>query len=217
MTKTQQRQIFLGAAILGVALFAFILMSFWNLSGSKEAKLGSPDFTQKLEQGKPWPAGSSLPLPGRDGSWTLVVFWADWCEPCHAEIPTLQELSDTWNGPMLDVVLVNEDDDGSEFMNSAQKYITDNNITLKSIWDKNKKIKEAVGVDKIPFHVLVDQKGAIVWQQPGVFDWRSESTKLGLMRLQESLQEKIETLEDESQQTDKDVHIQNQESNPSPQ
>lgn len=217
MTKTQQRQIFLGAAILGVALLAFILMSFWKLSGPTMAKLDTPDFTQKLETPKQWPAGLGLNFPNREDSWTLVVFWADWCEPCHAEIPTLQELSDTWNGPMLDIVLVNEDDDGSEFMESAQKYIADNNISLKSIWDKNKKIKESVGVDKIPFHVLVNPKGAIVWQQPGVFDWKAETTKLGLMRLQESLEEKIETLEDGSQQTDKDVHIQSPESNPSPQ
>ena len=200
-----------------MALLAFILMSFWKISTPTSEKLSVPDFNAKMESPKSWPQGTSLKLPMRDNSWTLVVFWADWCEPCHIEIPLLEELSQTWNGPALDVVLVNEDDNGSEFLNSAQKYLADNNIVLKSIWDTDKKIKQLVGFDKIPFHVLVDPKGAIVWQQPGVFDWKSETTRQGLMRLQESQVAKEEMPADESQRTDTDVHIQSQESNPAPQ
>lgn len=216
MNKTQQRQIFLGAAILGVAILAFILMSFWKISDAPAKTVSAtPEFEAKMETPKPWPQSSALTLPLRENSWTLVVLWADWCEPCHLEIPTLQELSQIWNGPSLDIVLVNQDEDGSEFMNSAQKYLADNNIDLKSIWDKNKSIKQALGIDKIPFHILVDPKGNMVWQQAGVFDWKSEPTKQGLMRLQESLQEKDVMPEGESQQTDTIESIPSQESNPS--
>ena len=220
MTKTQQRQIFLGAAILGVAILAFILMSFWKISTPQSAKLEAPNFVAEAlptDTKKPWPQTAFLNLPLRENSWTLVVFWADWCEPCHAEIPTLQELSQTWSGPALDIVLVNEDDENSEYVASAQKYIADNNIDLKSLWDTNKKIKEQLGIDKIPFHVIVDPTGNIVWQQAGVYDWKSDATKQGLMRLQESRQEKEEMPAGESPQTDIDANTQSQESSPSPQ
>lgn len=219
MTKTQQRQIFLGAAILGVGILGFVLMSFWKISGTPPAPEASPDFKSTLEaQGstpKPWPQTSTLNLPLRENSWTLVVFWADWCEPCHLEIPSLEDLSQTWNGPTLDIVLVNEDDEGSEYVASAQKYLADNNIDLKSVWDTNKKIKTQLGFDKIPYHILVSPAGKIVWEQAGVFDWKSDVTRQELMRLQESVQQKAKSTEGESQQTDTNENIPNLESSPS--
>lgn len=222
MNKTQQRQIFLGAAILGVGVFAFILMSFWKISNTQPtAALEAPDFNATLaSQGataKTWPKNEILTLPLRENTWTLVVFWANWCEPCHVEIPTLKELYETWNGPSLDIILVNVDDPDSEHLPAAQKYMVDNNIDLKSVWDNKQKLKTQLGVDKIPFHILVNPAGSIVWEQAGVFDWKSETTKQGLMRLQESFLEKEEMPADGSQQTDTIESIPSQESSPSPQ
>lgn len=219
MNKTQQRQIFLGAAILGVGVLAFILLSFWKLSNVQPSAIESPDFNTILpHQGssaKIWPKNESLNLPLRENSWTLVVLWANWCEPCHIEIPTLKELSETWNGPALDIVLVNVDEADSEHLPAAQKYMAENNIDLKSVWDNNQKLKTQLGVDKIPFHILVNPAGFIVWEQAGVFDWKSETTKQGLMRLQESFLEKEEMPADGSQQTDTIENTQDQESSPS--
>ena len=64
----------------------------------------------------PWKTGKTPPLAlsALDGtSWSLshhkgrvvlVSFWATWCEPCHAEMPSMQALADRLGPDKLVVV-----------------------------------------------------------------------------------------------------------------
>jgi len=47
--------------------------------------------------------GSEVSIPNSKG-WTLVNYWAAWCDPCLKEIPQLNELSQKLPAPLVAVV-----------------------------------------------------------------------------------------------------------------
>jgi len=70
-----------------------------------------------LPPGQPAPAfsleryqGGSVQLASLRGKAVMMDFWATWCEPCAAEMPTLQKLAREYGPQGLEFVAANEDD-----------------------------------------------------------------------------------------------------------
>lgn len=59
------------------------------------------------------PAGLQKAVAAHRGHTVLVNFWATWCDPCVAELPTLGQLQKTEAARGLVVLLVSADDPGS--------------------------------------------------------------------------------------------------------
>ena len=45
--------------------------------------------------------GSTLPKQMSEGKWILVNIWAQWCGPCRAIAPIIEELADEYAGTAL--------------------------------------------------------------------------------------------------------------------
>ncbi len=92
-------------------LLATALLTAALLTGceKKNAADKIPDISLLTYEGKPYSFGP------KDTSVTLVVFWATWCQPCLAEIPTLVHLQEVYGNRGFRVVGINIDDaEGSQ-------------------------------------------------------------------------------------------------------
>jgi len=65
--------------------------------------------------------GSSHSFNNDQGKYTLVNYWAEWCQPCRVEVPELNELA-AEHADQLTVLAVNFDNEqGPELLAQLQK------------------------------------------------------------------------------------------------
>ena len=93
--------------------------------------------------------------------YTLVDFWASWCAPCRAEMPTVKAAYDKYAKKGFAIVGISLDEDE----NTWKQSIKDMNMTWLHMSDlKGVDCKAAVlyGINSIPYTLLIDQEGTIL-------------------------------------------------------
>jgi thiol-disulfide isomerase/thioredoxin len=66
------------------------------------------------------------------GRVVVVNFWAEWCGPCKAEMPALEQVSREYAAKPVTFVGV----DSSDVRDSASKLLTDLKVTYPTVYDK---------------------------------------------------------------------------------
>ena len=96
------------------------------------------------------------------GKWVLLDFWATWCEPCLAEIPTLLQAYDKYAIRGLEICAVSLDMDPERW----RAYIAENNLLWTNAIDYplegEPSAAEMYGLQAIPANFLISPQGKIV-------------------------------------------------------
>ncbi|MDP3827149.1 MAG: TlpA disulfide reductase family protein, partial [Polaromonas sp.] len=95
-------------------------------------------------QGKTWRLSD---LRGRA---VLLNFWASWCEPCRAEMPTLQQIADFYGSDKLLVLAINF----KEHPTRALQFAASTGLSLPVLLDPQGQTTRAWGVKVFPTTVL---------------------------------------------------------------
>jgi len=115
----------------------------------------APDFTLKdLE-------GNSVSLHQFRGHVVLLDFWASWCAPCRASMPTLDKFAAEYHDKglvMIGVSLDRSASDASSFLN-ANNY--DRLIALWQSASASQGVARTYGVSGIPHTFVIDPNGVI--------------------------------------------------------
>jgi thiol-disulfide isomerase/thioredoxin len=127
-----------------------------------------------------WPASQALPatlfrdLDGRTirlsdlrGRAVLINFWATWCEPCRAEMPTLQQVADLYGPEKLAVLAVNVKDSDAK----VRQFMTSTAMNLPVLPDPEGSIARQWQVRIFPTTVLIGADGRARWRIVGEMDW----------------------------------------------
>jgi thiol-disulfide isomerase/thioredoxin len=125
------------------------------------ARAAAPALETVDLQGRAW----QLPLAGRA---VALNFWASWCEPCRAEMPTLRTLADLYSD-QLTVLALNFKERPSTVARFAQQTGTTLPILLDPLGDHAR----AWGVKVFPTTILIAPDGRPRWRVRGEWDWSS--------------------------------------------
>ena len=114
--------------------------------------------------GKSWSASD---IGGRA---VLINFWASWCEPCRAEMPSLQQLAELYGQQKLLVLAVNF----KEPVARALQFSSTAGIRLPVLLDIDGKAARAWGVSIFPTTLTIDNRGRPRRRVRGEVDWSAD-------------------------------------------
>ncbi|MDB5966108.1 MAG: TlpA family protein disulfide reductase [Polaromonas sp.] len=126
-----------------------------------------PDFELLDITGKTWRLAD---LKGRAA---LLNFWASWCEPCRAEMPTLQQVADLYGPDKLLVLAVNFKEPAVR----AVQFAKSTGVTLPVLLDLQGKTAQKWGVKVFPTTLLIDSQGRARQRVMGEVDWTGSAAE----------------------------------------
>lgn len=141
---------------------------------SHEIGRPAPDFELKDINGK------KVKLSEFRGKVVLLNFWATWCGPCKAEMPSLNSLYGALKDKGFVILAISVD--ASE--KPVKSFISEKNITFPVLMDKDKEVSfDQYGVIGIPITFLMDKNGVVVEKFIGETEWDSPDIKNKVLKL----------------------------------
>ncbi|HFD81370.1 MAG TPA: TlpA family protein disulfide reductase [Gammaproteobacteria bacterium] len=101
------------------------------------------------------------------GQVVLVNFWASWCRPCLAEMPSIQRLSERLRGRPFRVLAV----DVGEGRATVWRFVRLLGLEFPVLLDEEGERARAWGVKVYPGSFLIDTSGRIRWRARGALEW----------------------------------------------
>lgn len=139
----------------------------------------------------PWARGSTPPLARPDltgrivdlrdlhGRVVLVNFWATWCEPCRAEMPSLERLRARLRGKPFEVLAVNHGESGAKI----SEFVRKQGLTLPVLLDPDEMASGDWKAKGLPMTFLVDARGQVRYWTFGERDWNKGEPLHAVQRL----------------------------------
>lgn len=150
------------------------------------AALGLPGTARATHVVKPWPAAKPVPaldlaaldgkrwrLDGAGGQVVVLNFWATWCEPCRAEMPSLEALAARRRRDGLTVVAINY----RESPEVIQQFLARMSFKVPILLDADGDATVAWTPRVFPSTVLIGRDGLPVHTVLGDLDWGGEEAR----------------------------------------
>lgn len=163
--------------VLGLVAFA-LLAALW----APGPHLDSPQPSQEVPNFDFELAGRSMELTDLRGQVVLLNFWASWCPPCVAEMPSLERLHQRLHPRGLVVLGVSVDADAAAY----DEFLRANKITFPNVRDPERRISTLYGTFMYPETYIIDRQGRLVRKIIGPLEWDDPQVIEFLTRLLES-------------------------------
>lgn len=124
--------------------------------------------------------GKTIKLSDYKGKLVLINFWASWCGPCRAEIPSLIKLQDTYKNRSFAVVGL-----AMESKKDAEEFIQGKSINYPNAYSSSENsVKEILGKygnpdGILPYSVLISPSQNILSIYPGIISETKMQRVLG--------------------------------------
>ncbi len=123
----------------------------------------APDFTL------PDLDGAEVSLKQFRGKVILLNFWATWCPPCKAEMPSMNKLNQMFKDKGLVVIAISSDRSKKQ----VKRFLKKTPVSFTILYDPKNKISNIYKVFALPTSLVIDRDGTIVKKVLGGYDWSS--------------------------------------------
>jgi len=103
----------------------------------------------------------------------IIDFFATWCHPCNRELKAINEVYEDWQketGVKLYAISI----DQAQNINKVKPLVDENGWSYDVLLDPNSEFKRALGIQMIPFTIICDGNGKIVFKHNGYTDGAEE-------------------------------------------
>lgn len=105
----------------------------------------------------------------------IIDFFATWCKPCNRELDAISEVYADWQEETGVKIFAVSIDQGQN-INKVKPLVDNHGWEYDVLLDPNGDLKRAFGIQMIPYVLIVDGQGTIVYRHAGYTD--GEETEL---------------------------------------
>ena len=128
-----------------------------------------PKITLKSIEGK----NISLDTLSNDNKPIIISFFATWCKPCNRELSAISEVYADWQA-QTGVKLVAISIDEAQNVHKVKPLVDANGWPYEVLLDPNGELRRALGVQLIPYVLVIDGNKNIVFKHNGYTDGAEE-------------------------------------------
>lgn len=115
-------------------------------------------------------SGESTNLQDVKGEVIVINFWATWCPPCVAEMPSFQKLYDDYGNSVSFFFVTSEDH------KPVDKFMEKHSYNLP-VYFQEYEAPDQLESRALPTTFVISKKGEIVIKETGVADWNSRKIR----------------------------------------
>jgi len=104
-----------------------------------------------------------------NGKPIIIDFFATWCKPCNRELDAISEVYEEWveeTGVKLIAVSI----DVAQNVHKVKPLVENSGWEYEVLLDPNSDFRRAIGAQMIPYVLIIDGKGEIVYKHNGYTD-----------------------------------------------
>lgn len=99
----------------------------------------------------------------------IIDFFATWCKPCNRELDAISEVYEEWQEE-TGVKIIAVSIDQAQNINKVKPLVSNHGWEYEVLLDPNGDFKRALSIQMIPYVLIVDGKGQIVYKHNGYTD-----------------------------------------------
>ena len=144
-------------------IFLTMAVMLFGLVGTVSAQL--PSVTLKDINGKT----VTTDTLNNGGKPFIIDFFATWCKPCNRELTAISEVYEDWQaetGVKIFAVSI----DQAQNINKVRPLVDQEGWNYDVLLDPNSEFKRSLGIQMIPYVLICDGKGNIVYRHNGYTD-----------------------------------------------
>ena len=146
-----------------------LLLLFFIVLGAQYTQAQLPKITLKDINGK----SVRTDTLSNGGKPFIIDFFATWCKPCNRELDAIHEVYADWQeetGVKIYAISI----DQAQNINKVKPLVDNHGWEYEVLLDSNGDLKRALGIQMIPYVLIVDGKGNIVYKHNGYADGAEE-------------------------------------------
>jgi len=167
-------------ALIGISLLAVALSTGWVDSAFAGEVWLQPDQRISVDlSGKLLTLdGAETELRSFDESVLLVNFWATWCGPCLAEMPSMESLQKQLGGKGLRIVAITDEDP-----ETVKAFLAVHPYSFSVLLDRDGSLTQRLNIWSIPWTLVLDRKRRLVHFEQGARLWDTPNIPTNLKSL----------------------------------
>lgn len=123
--------------------------------------------------------GNVMNLSDLKGKVVFINFWATWCPPCIAEMPSINKLQSQFKDNKEFIILMVDADNQ---LDKSIKFMSKRNFDLKVFTPASQIPTELLG-NALPTTILLNKKGEVVFKHEGGADYSNQDFQSYLLKL----------------------------------
>jgi len=101
------------------------------------------------------------------GKPVILNFWATWCPPCRAEMPSMQRAHEALSADGIAVIAVNVGDDAQ----AIGEFLEETPVDFPLPMDLDSKVAQSYPLKGLPTTYVIDPQGRLVYSAAGERAW----------------------------------------------